>query len=112
MSLARTAGVRFMLSLKLCIARIVNIEMKTGEGYLLDGCRAWMCELVATGIAEVQKGGKMNEFLEALAKIIEQYGGVVLTLGIVTFVITFILVLLIFVIIMKSLWDEDRKWKK
>lgn len=54
----------------------------------------------------------MNEFLQALTKIIEQYGGAVLTLGIVTFVITFILVLLIFAIIMKSLWDEDRKWKK
>lgn len=59
-----------------------------------------------------QKGEKMNEFLQALAKIIEQYGGAVLTLGIVTFVITFILVLLVFAIVMKSLWDEDRKWKK
>ena len=29
--------------------------MKTGEGYLLDGCRAWTCELVATGIAEAQR---------------------------------------------------------
>lgn len=55
---------------------------------------------------------RMDEFLQALAKIIEQYGGVVLTLGIVTFVITLILVLLIFAIVMKSLWDEDRKWKK
>lgn len=54
----------------------------------------------------------MNEFLQALTKIIEQYGGVVLTLGIVTFVITLILVLLVFVIVMKSLWDEERKWKK
>ncbi len=71
-----------------------------------------MCKLVATGIAEAQKGEKMNEFLQALAKIMEQYGGVVLTLGIVTFVITFILVLLVFAIVMKSLWDEDRKWKK
>lgn len=54
----------------------------------------------------------MDEFLRALAKIIEQYGDVVLTLGIVTFVINLILMLLIFVIIMKSLWDEERKWKK
>ena len=29
--------------------------MKTGEGYLLDGCRAWTCELVATGIAGAQR---------------------------------------------------------
>ena len=55
---------------------------------------------------------KMDEFLQALTKIIEQYGDVVLTLGIVTFVITFILELLVFAIVMKSLWDEDRKWKK
>lgn len=65
-----------------------------------------------TVFADGQKGGKMNEFLKALAKIIEQYGGVVLKLGIVTFVITFILVLLVFVIVMKFSWDEDRKWKK
>ena len=54
----------------------------------------------------------MDEFIQALAKIIEQYGGVVLTLGIVTFVVTLILVILVFAIVMKSLWDEDRKWKK
>lgn len=54
----------------------------------------------------------MNEFLQALAKIIEQYGSVILTLGIVTFIITFILALLVFAIVMKSLWDEERKWKK
>lgn len=54
----------------------------------------------------------MNEFLEALAKIIEQYGGVVLTLGIVAFVVILILVILVFAIVMKSLWDEERKWKK
>lgn len=54
----------------------------------------------------------MDEFLQALAKIIEQYGGVVLTLGIVIFVITFILEILVFTIVIKSLWDEDQKWKK
>ena len=54
----------------------------------------------------------MDEFLQALAKIIEQYGGVVLTIGIGTFVVTFLLFLLIFILVLKSLWDEDRKWKK
>lgn len=63
-------------------------------------------------IVHGQKGEKMNEFLEALAKIIDQYGGVVLTLGIVTFVINLILMILIFAITMKSLWEEERKWKK
>ena len=42
-------------SQKLFGVRTVNIEMKTGEGYLLDGCRAWTCELVTTGIAEAQR---------------------------------------------------------
>ena len=41
---------------------IVSIGMKTGEGYLLDGCRAWTCELVATGIAEAQREvNRMND---------------------------------------------------
>jgi hypothetical protein len=35
--------------------------MKTGEGCLLDGCRAWTCELVATGIAEAQRGEPMSD---------------------------------------------------
>ena len=54
----------------------------------------------------------MDEFLQALAKIIEQYGGIVLSLGIGTFIITFLLFLLVFVFVMKNLWDEERKWKK
>ena len=59
--------------------RIVNIEMKTGEGYLLDGCRAWTCELVATGIAEAQKGKMMSDLIsrqaaiEALWKALYEY---------------------------------------
>lgn len=54
----------------------------------------------------------MDEFLQVLAKIIEQYGEIVLNLGIGMFIITFILFLLVFVFVMKDLWDEDRKWKK
>lgn len=54
----------------------------------------------------------MDEFLQALAKIIEQYGGIVFKLGIGTFIMTFLLFLLVFVFVMKNLWDEDRKWKK
>lgn len=54
----------------------------------------------------------MDKFFEELAKIIEKYGGIVLKLGIGTFIITFLLFLLVFVFVMKNLWDEDRKWKK
>lgn len=43
--------------------RIASIEMKTGEGYLLDGCRAWTYELGATGIVEAQRDvNRMNDY--------------------------------------------------
>lgn len=54
----------------------------------------------------------MDKFFEELAMIIEKYGGIVLILGIGTFIITFLLFLLIFVFVIKSFWDEERKWKK
>lgn len=54
----------------------------------------------------------MNEFLQALAKIIEQYSGIVLTIGIVAFVFTFVLCLVIFILVFKSMIDEDRNWDK
>ena len=54
----------------------------------------------------------MDKFFEELAMIIEKYGWIILSLGIVTFIITFLLCLLIFVFVIKSLWDEDRKWRK
>lgn len=54
----------------------------------------------------------MDKFLQALAKIIEQYGGIVLKLGIGTFIITFLLFLLVFVFVIKNLWDEEHKWWK
>ena len=54
----------------------------------------------------------MDKFFEELAEIIEKYGGIVLNLGIGTFIITFLLFLLVFVFVMKNLLDEDRKWKK
>lgn len=44
--------------------------MKTGEGYLLDGCRAWTCELVVTGIAEAQKEvNRMDDTISRQAAI-------------------------------------------
>lgn len=44
--------------------------MKTGEGCLLDGCRAWTCELVATGIAEAQREvNRMDDYISRQAAI-------------------------------------------
>ena len=54
----------------------------------------------------------MDKFFEELAKMIEKYGGIILNLGIGMFIITFLLCLLIFVFVIKDLWDEERKWKK
>ena len=50
-------------SQKSSTVEIANIKMKTGEGYLLDGCRAWRCELVATGIVEARKGEPMSDLI-------------------------------------------------
>ena len=33
---------------------------KIGEGYRLNGCRAWICELGVIGFAEVQRGEPMR----------------------------------------------------
>lgn len=54
----------------------------------------------------------MDKFFEELAKIIEKYSGIVLNLGIGTFIITFLLFLLVFVFVIKNLWDEEHKWWK
>ena len=54
----------------------------------------------------------MDEFLQALAKIIEQYGGIVLTIGIISFVSVFVLCLIIFILVFKSMINEDRNWDK
>ena len=37
--------------------------MKTGEVYLLDGCRVWLCGLVATGFVGVQRGEPMSDLI-------------------------------------------------
>lgn len=54
----------------------------------------------------------MDEFLQTLAKIIEQYSGIVLTIGIISFVSVFVLCLIIFILVFKSMIDEDRNWDK
>ena len=54
----------------------------------------------------------MDEFLQALAKIIERYGGIVLTIGVISFVSVFVLCLIIFILVFKSMIDEDRNWDK
>ena len=41
--------------------RTANIVMKIGEGYRLNGCRAWICELGVIGIALMQRGEPMAE---------------------------------------------------
>ena len=54
----------------------------------------------------------MDEFLQTLAKIIEQYSGIVLTIGIISFVSVFVLCLIIFILVFKLMIDEDRNWDK
>ena len=34
--------------------------MKIGEGYLLDGCRVWICDLVVIGTVAMEKEVKNN----------------------------------------------------
>lgn len=56
----------------------------------------------------------MDKFFEEIARIIEKYGDAVVTLGIVTFIIALTLTLTvgIFVCVLKSLWDEDKKMRR
>lgn len=48
--------------------------MKIGEGYLLDGCRAWICAPVVTGIAGAQKGRKNDQTDLFVHHPVMQYG--------------------------------------
>ena len=100
------------LDMTFAITANITSVVETG-GYFV---RTVICTIILASFpmshADDMRGEPMNEFLQALAKIIEQYGGVVLTIGLGTFVVTFLLCLLIFILVLKSLWDEDRKWKK
>ncbi len=56
--------------------RTANIKMKTGEGCLLDGCRAWTCGLVATGIAGAQREvNRMSDWFGIMLTILSVFTG-------------------------------------
>ena len=50
---------------------------------------------------------RMNELMNEIAKLTSQYGGVVLTLGIIFSIAILAIVIAIFVIVIKSIKDMD-----
>ena len=57
----------------------------------------------------------MNELMNEIAKLVGQYGGVVLTFGIIFSIAIFAIVIAIFVIVIKSIKnmnDEFDDWHK
>ena len=57
----------------------------------------------------------MNELMNEIAKLVGQYGGVVLTLGIIFSVATLVIIVVAFVFflkVMKNMDDEFDDWHK
>lgn len=52
----------------------------------------------------------MNELALVLANLIEKYSSLVVTLGVVSFVVILVLVVAIFAVCIKSFIDFDKRW--